>query len=143
MNTTVFKIEIDNQGDIIILENKIRHLLHCESTTECGFLQSAPYKQMIMSILLRLNHVLSFDEEIKLFFGYNTMVLIMHTNAKTVEIQKKNSNQVIVMLDEDEDPNPDYLHIDQRRRKYPRKNQEEAFVAKFVHSRLHQPQEQS
>ena len=141
MNTTLFKIDIDNQIDIITLENKIRHYLHCESATVCGFLQSAPYKQMVMSILLRLNHVLSFDEEIRLFFGYNTMVLIMHTNAKTVEIKKKELAQVIIMADEGEDENPDYVHIDQRRRKYPRKNQEEAFVAKYVHSRLHQPQE--
>ncbi len=75
------------------------------------------------------------------------MLLCMHSDAKTVEIKKKDIDKIVTTTtiedeDDDEDNRPledivfDHRLNDQRRRKYPRKNQEESFVANFIHERL-------
>lgn len=159
---TLFKIEIQNKNDILILERQIRQLLQCETLSECNFIKTTPYKQMMMSILLKLNNVISFDEECKIYFGSNTLLLFMHSDAKTVEIKKKDLDQIVtdilnvVTIEEEEEEEYQKLNNnngkegnvsledivfdhrlnDQRKRKYPRKNQEESFVAKFIHNRF-------
>lgn len=153
----LFQIEIEHKNDIFLLENKIRELLHCESVSECGFIHSTPYKQMIMSLLLRLNRVISFEEELRLYFGNNgAMVLCMRSNAQTVEIFKKNIDSILdytiakVEIEEASSfqknhhqggdtaygiENIETKHVDHKKRKYPRKNQEETFVAHFIHNK--------
>jgi hypothetical protein len=147
----VFQMEIEQREDILLLEQKIREFLQCESLSECRFIHSAPYKQMIMSILLRLNKVISFEEETRLHFGNNnSMVLFMHNNAKTVEIIKKSIESIldytVAKMETEEalsfqnEPQDGIEHIetryvDHKKRKYPRKNQEETFVANLVHNK--------
>ncbi len=146
---TLFKIEIQNRSDILILENHIRQFLQCESLSECNLIKTTPYKQMIMSLLLKLNKIITFDEECKIYFGSNTMLLFMHSDAKTIEIRKKDivatiddEDEEYQKLDNDENNRPledivfDHRLNDQRKRKYPRKHQEESFVAEFIHNRL-------
>lgn len=151
----LFQMEIEQREDILILEQKIREYLHCESLSECRFIQSAPYKQMIMSLLLRLNKVISFEEETRLYFGNNNiMVLFMHNNAKTVEIIKKSIESILeytvaemeteeALSFQNEHQNGiehiEARYVDHKKRKYPRKNQEETFVAQLVHNKNKKP----
>ena len=125
--STLFILEIKNKSDIIVLENKIRELLQCESYLGCSFIQSAPYKRMITTLLLQLNGIISFDEEIRLYFGSNSMILVMRNDLKTIEILKKDVH-LLCYDDCGED----------RKRKIPRRSKEESFVAKIMHKRTHQ-----
>ena len=149
----IYETEINEKTDIIALENKIRDLLQCESASECKFIRSAPYKQVVISLLLKMNKVISFDEETKLYFGCNNMLsLFMHSDAKTIQITKKDINRVcsetISLMEEEEHEAPNEVengmesieakNLDHhKRRKYPRKNQEETFVSKFIQNRHH------
>ena len=51
---------IECASDIMRLEDTIRRLLECEAG-QCAFLQSAPYKQLHIALLLRLSGVVSHD----------------------------------------------------------------------------------
>ena len=139
------------KNDILMLEKQIRQLLQCECLSECNIIKTTPYKQMIISVLLKMNHIISFDAECKIYFGSNTMLLFMHSDAKTIEIKKKDTEKIVTLEDEDdefqklnndenirpvEDIVYDHRLNDQRKRKYPRKHQEDSFVAQFIHERL-------
>jgi hypothetical protein len=54
------KFAIRTQNDILRLEDAIRTVLHCEGQ-QCAFLQSAPYKKLRISWLLRVNQVVTHD----------------------------------------------------------------------------------
>ena len=158
----IFRIEVSTKEDIMAVENTIRKLLHCESSSECSVLQTASYKKMTMALLLRMNRVISFEEEIKLYFGCNTMSLVMLNDAKTVEIRnhspnlfldmddlephpklaanhnKNNNNQNDKSIVHDITPNEGRGGGDikvRKRRKYPRQKQEDCFVSKYLHHR--------
>lgn len=153
----IFKIEVSRKEDIIAVENMIRKLLHCESSSECSVLQTASYKKMMMALLLRMNHVISFEEEIKLYFGCNTMSLVMLNDAKNIEIRNHSPNLFLDMDDLEAHPKiaaPNNkknkgivndtssfeAHISgdikvRKKRKYPRQKQEDCFVSQYMHHR--------
>jgi hypothetical protein len=118
MEERLFKKVVNSNKDVLIIENKIRELLQCESCSCCSFLQSTPYKQIVMMLLLHLNGIISFEEEKRLTFGSNSMILVMNSDIKTVEILKKDSH---VELDEG-----------RRKRKYHRQSKEDSFIENII-----------
>lgn len=135
----MFRIDIESEKDIIVLEKKIRALIQCENPGGCSIMQTAPYKRMITSLLLRLNGVISFEEEIKVYLGYNSMFIVMLSNAKTVEIRSKEYDSIVEECTADEpssasNTNP-YLPVERKRRKYAKQRQEDSFVSNFLNKR--------
>lgn len=75
------KFIIQKQSDIVNLENAIRAVLHCDSP-QCAFLQSAPYKQLRNSWLLRVNQMVTHDgPQPPLAIGNSPFMLIVHNNC--------------------------------------------------------------
>jgi len=83
----LMRLEINTYEDILRLEARIRELLRCEGK-QCAFLQSLPYKSLHMSLLLRLNRVISHDAERQIPMG-NGLVLSLNSGASAVEIQQQ------------------------------------------------------
>ena len=76
--------EIRSYEDIVWFENQIKTMLKCEGQN-CSFLQSSEYKKLHMTLLLKLNHVISFDAPMHICMG-GGLSLRMHACASVVEI---------------------------------------------------------
>ena len=125
--------EIKSNTDIILLENKIRELLQCESNHYCTFLQSTPYKEIVILLLLQINEIISSSEEIRLNFGSNTMTFVMHSDAKTTEILSNDFEGVFEEEEEDVQC--------KRKRKYTRQRKEDSFISKITNRKKYFPPE--
>jgi hypothetical protein len=115
----LFTTEVKSTQDFLVVESKIRELLQCESCFSCSFLQSAPYKKLVTTVLLHLNGILYSEEEIRLHFGSNSMTLVMRDDMKTIEIVKKEPS-----------------HSEERKRKYPKQRKQDDFVEKMIQKRM-------
>ena len=136
---------MEKPEDILTLESKIRHLLQCESVGGCNILQTAPYKRLINAVLLRMNNIISFEEQITIHLGFAGMSLIMRNDAKTVEIRNRfdtNEMEACIKRPKREDDSvkeqqqqqTDYAD-GKRKRKYSRQKQEDLFVSKYLFSK--------
>ena len=92
-------LHITSMGDILGLEQRIRALLRCQ-TAACPLLQTAPYQAMKHSLLLRLNNVLTHDEDMLVFLPDTQLVLHMTQNASVVHIREAST---VVVEDKDYD----------------------------------------
>lgn len=135
----LFQLEMNTQEDIIRLESKIRQLLQCESAGGCNILQTAPYKRLITALLLRMNNIISFEERITIYLGFNDMSLVMQNDAKTVEIRSRMPSHPSEIemkrprIEETEKQQVEAMPVEgKRRRKYSRQKQEDCFVSKFL-----------
>lgn len=143
---SIFQLEMEKPEDILTLENKIRQLLQCESVGGCNILQSAPYKRLINAVLLRMNNIISFEEQITIHLGFSGMSLVMLNDAKTVEIRNRlDTNEMEACIKRpkrDDDSVKQQQHPQQtdnadgkRKRKYSRQKQEDVFVSKYLCSK--------
>jgi len=94
-------ILIKEHADITKLEDHIRRLLKCQVSIKvqagkldltprmqgqnCSFLQSSVYKRLQMTLLLKLNGIISTDERILLRITHN-VTLLMHASANAIDI---------------------------------------------------------
>ena len=84
------RIEIRQHADIERLEVCIKQLLQCEGQ-HCSFLHSMPYKMLHMSLLLKLNGVITQDAAVTLH--HNGLNITMHPSADVVELSLSPSAQ--------------------------------------------------
>lgn len=78
-------MSIRTHSDILELECHIRRVLLCEGA-QCSFLQSVPYKNLLLSILLRMNNVVTHDEEQRVSMGPHGYALHLDATGCSVEI---------------------------------------------------------
>ncbi len=105
--------------------------MQCENPGGCSIMQTAPYKRMMTALLLRLNGVISFEEEIKIYLGHNAMSIVMKNDAKTVEIRSR-ENRIPEHTDETAARTDLSFPIERKRRKYAKQRQEDLFVSNYL-----------
>ena len=84
------RIEIKEYCDIRRVENHIREVMQCQGQ-HCSFLQSMPYKNIQITLLLKLNRVISHDVAQHVHMG-NGRFLHMHPCASVIEIVTMNED---------------------------------------------------
>ena len=79
--------EIKEHADIARMEAHVKELLGCQGPY-CTLLQSSMYKNLQMTLLLKLNGVISSDACMSVSLGMGGLLMTMHPCATKVEITR-------------------------------------------------------